>query len=178
VAHAVPCVRPEENIVQGLEERLGPEQTKKLLLAFVELLRVNGYFSRLQAMEMWLATRFLKFMVTPDRVRKRLADDTTLESTTRERGKAIANGQVQTNPPGAPPTIVVMGHTHVLDTTQNRYVNLGTWIDHVPGLADGQLSCSDLSLPVLVIDGDVASLYDCQNMVGTVASTGPLWSSP
>jgi UDP-2,3-diacylglucosamine pyrophosphatase LpxH len=177
VADAVPCVRPEENIVTGLQERLQPARTKKLLLALVELLRENGYFSPCQCLEMWVA-RGLKHLVTPDRVRRRLADDSKLADAVRTVGSAIASGKRATNPPGAQPTIVVMGHTHVLDTTERHYVNLGTWIDHVTGLSEEQLNRPDLTLPVLVVDGGGAALHDCQNMTSTVTDTKPLWTSP
>jgi UDP-2,3-diacylglucosamine pyrophosphatase LpxH len=178
VADAVSCVRPEENIVGGLVERLGPASTKKLLLALVELLRVNGYFSRCQRVAMWVATRWLKCMVTPDRVRRRLADDSKLADAIRNIGVDIASGERATEPPGAQPTIAVMGHTHVLDTTEKWYVNLGTWIDHVTGLTEEQLNKPDLTLPVLVVDGHAAALYDCQNMTSSVTDANPLWTSP
>jgi UDP-2,3-diacylglucosamine pyrophosphatase LpxH len=178
VAYAVPCVRPEENIVEGLEQHLDRETATQLLLALVELLRVNRYFSTREAMKMWVATRLLKFLVTPERVRQNLADDTRLATSTRQHGNAIASGTASTDPPGATPTIVVMGHTHELDTTQEHYVNLGTWIDHVAGLTESELDSADLTLPVLVIDDDAAALYDCQNLLGPVAATKAIWRSP
>jgi UDP-2,3-diacylglucosamine pyrophosphatase LpxH len=44
---AVPAVRPEENVVDGLEEHVGKARTRRLLLALVELLLQNGYFTGL-----------------------------------------------------------------------------------------------------------------------------------
>jgi UDP-2,3-diacylglucosamine pyrophosphatase LpxH len=178
VAYAVPCVRPEENIVDGLEEYLDRETATKLLLGLVELLRANCYFSTLDAMKMWVATRLLKFLVTPERVRQNLADDTELATSTRRHANAIASGTAPTDPPGAKPTLVVMGHTHELDITQEHYVNLGTWIDHVTGLTQSELDSADRTLPVLIIDDDAAALYDCQNLLGPVAATKAIWKSP
>ncbi len=178
VAYAVPCVRPEEKIVAGLTAHLGESRARKLLLALVNLLRVNGYFTGFDASKMWLASRLFTFLVTPERVQAALADDTKLAEQIRDYANAIADGKAATDPPGAAPSIVVMGHTHELDCTQRRYVNLGTWIDHVGGLGEADLARVDRSLPVLVIDDDGARLYDCLGLTGPVGSGRPLWTSP
>jgi UDP-2,3-diacylglucosamine pyrophosphatase LpxH len=175
-AHAVPAVRPEENIVNGLELYLGEDKAKVLLLAFVELLRVNGYFTGLDDAKVWLATHLLPFLVSPENVRKALADDTDLKSVTRSHAQAILAGQEQSSA-GPVPKVVVMGHTHELDATSD-YVNLGTWVDHVTGLAPADLINVDRSLPVLVIDQERAALYDCLAMTGRVDDCRVLWRRP
>jgi UDP-2,3-diacylglucosamine pyrophosphatase LpxH len=176
---AVPAVRPEENIVDGLEAHLGIKATGQLLLAFVELLLDNGYFKGLDEAKVWLATHMIPFLVTPADVRKALADDTDLKKVTREHALAILAGTEPAATPGAKPEVVVMGHTHELDGTES-YVNLGTWIDHVRGLSPDDIACVDRSLPVLVVygDGRTAALHDCRSMAKTVLECPTLWMRP
>lgn len=176
VAAAVPCVRPEENIVVGLEGYFGAHRAQELLIAFVELLRVNGYFAGFENAEMWLATHVLSGLVTPNKVRAALADDTHLALRMRTQASLILAGQ-DPAVPGPAPSIVVMGHTHELDWTTN-YVNLGTWIDHVDGLQPAELTRVDASLPVLVTNGHSASLHDCSGITGSVTTSQTLWRHP
>jgi UDP-2,3-diacylglucosamine pyrophosphatase LpxH len=174
VAQAVPAVRPEENIVTGLEAHLGENKAQDLLVAFVELLRVNGYFTGFDAAKAWLITHLFRCLVTPSAVRKALADDTDLKSITRRHAEAIQSAEEETIPAGPKPDVVVMGHTHELDSAP-AYVNLGTWIDHVSGLMESDLDKVDRSLPVLILDGEHGALHDCQGITGRVADGKVLW---
>lgn len=174
VAHAVPAVRPEENIVLGLEHYLGAERAAAMLRALVALLLANGYFSGWSRAQAWLTIRALPWLVSTARVRKVLADDTDLKTVVRDRAVEMLDGRGVAASGGPPPSTVVMGHTHELDAT-DRYVNLGTWIDHVRGLAPADIVCVERALPVLVATGSSASLHDCQGLSGTVADAPLLW---
>jgi UDP-2,3-diacylglucosamine pyrophosphatase LpxH len=172
IGNGVPAVRPEEKIVPGLQVYLDEKRLHTLLVAFVELLRVNGYFaSRFHDMEMWIATHVASGFITPAQVESRLHDDVQLSETTRHAAeKMLAAG------PDAP-KLVVMGHTHVFDGTSD-YVNLGTWIDHVGGLTREELATPDRSLPVLKIDDarHVGSVHDCQAWAGRVSECKMMWT--
>jgi UDP-2,3-diacylglucosamine pyrophosphatase LpxH len=174
VADAIPAVRPEENIVDGLEFYLGAAKARSFLVAFAELLRVNGYFTGFAEVKIWVATHLLRCLVEPQRVRSMLADDTNLKEITSRHADAILTNEEPTVPAGPRPGVVVMGHTHELDGDKS-YVNLGTWIDHVSGLAEVDLAKPDRTLPVLVVEEQDAALHDCQGMVGAVTDCRVLW---
>jgi UDP-2,3-diacylglucosamine pyrophosphatase LpxH len=174
VAHAVPAVRPEENIVLGLEQFLGADRAAAMLRALVALLLANGYFNGWSRAQAWLTIHALPWLVSTARVRKVLADDTDLKAVVRDRAVDILNGRGVSPSAGPAPSTVVMGHTHELDAT-GRYVNLGTWIDHVRGLAPADIVCVERALPVLVATGSSASLHDCQGLSGAVTDAPLLW---
>jgi hypothetical protein len=167
---AVPAVRPEENVVDGLEEYLGKARARTLLLALIELFLQNGYFSGLDWAKVWLATHLLPFLVSPAGVRQALADDSGIKDIARGHAEALLSGAEVTDSPASRPQVVVMGHTHELDGTPN-YVNLGTWLDHITGLRPADLSRVDRTLPVLIVQDDGrASLHDCSGLRGPIAS--------
>lgn len=178
VAEAVPCVRPEENIITGLEARLDADTMHRVLLAFVKLLLENGYLvGPLAHVKVLLATELLTSLLTPEKVRQALADDNALKESARAAAERILRGEHH----GLPPDAVVMGHTHELDWT-DAYVNLGTWIDHVRGLDAASLAQPDRTLPVLVLDeaSRWARLHDVQSFaphagVERVADCPVLW---
>jgi UDP-2,3-diacylglucosamine pyrophosphatase LpxH len=173
---AVPAVRPEENVLDGLEEYLGKARARTLLLALVELLLRNGYFTGLDRATVWLVTHLLPFLVSPARARRALADDSGIKTLARAHAEAILSGAEATDPPGVRPQVVVMGHTHELDGTRD-YVNLGTWLDHITGLGREDLGRVDRTLPVLVVAEDGgASLYDCRGLDGPISSAPILWT--
>ena len=180
VAGAIPCVRPEENIVPGLQGRLDPETLHRLLLGFVKLLLENGYFvGHLERLKVHIATDLLtSLLLTPERVREALADDNDVKEMARTAALEILKGTHLGVDPGNPPEAVVLGHTHELDMTES-YVNLGTWIDHVRGLGDDDLQQADRRLPVLVLDEAQkwARLHDVQDVVarGNVKACPVLW---
>jgi hypothetical protein len=130
-------------------------------------LRSNGYFTGFDKVRVWLATRLFRFLLTPDEIRDALRDDTNLSATTREQARRLLRDK--------PLKVIVMGHTHELDATKH-YVNLGTWIDHVPGLAHSDLVKVDRSFPVLIVyDDDSAALHDCRQLSGAVTDAHLLW---
>ncbi len=176
VTSAVPCVRPEEKYRCWARGISWGREGAKVLAAFVELLRVNGYFAGLENAEMWLATHVLSGLITPNKVRAALADDTRLAIHMRTQASLILAGH-DPKVPGTPPSIVVMGHTHELDWTTS-YVNLGTWIDHVEGLQPPQLARVDSSLPVLVTNGHAAVFYNCRALAANITTCPILWSHP
>jgi UDP-2,3-diacylglucosamine pyrophosphatase LpxH len=182
VAGAIPCVRPEENIVPGLQGRLDPDTIHKLLLGFVKLLLENGYFvGHLEQLKIRIATELLTSFLTPEKVRAALADDTDVKDQARQAATDILKGSataIDVGDGGSPPEAVVLGHTHELDTTES-YVNLGTWIDHVRGLGDDDLKHADRRLPLLVLDDEQkwARLHDVAGVVaaGNVKACPLLW---
>jgi UDP-2,3-diacylglucosamine pyrophosphatase LpxH len=176
VVAAIPCVRPEENIVTGLQVYLGPH-TGAFLRAFVKLLQDNGYFHGLTDVRIWLAMHFLRGLVTLDRVRDALRDDSDVASKAREASSRLIAGRGLVKDGEVPPSIVVLGHTHELDALPN-YVNLGTWVDHVRGLAPADLAAPDRALPFLVIDDPDVSLHDVREIAtrGSVTACHRLWA--
>jgi UDP-2,3-diacylglucosamine pyrophosphatase LpxH len=180
VANAIPCVRPEENIVTGLQGRLDADTIHKLLLGFVKLLLDNGYFvGRFAQAEIHLATGMLTSFLTPEKVRAALADDSNIKDQAKQAATQILQGGAEIDTgPGPAPEAVVLGHTHELDTDKN-YVNLGTWIDHVQGLGEDDLKHADRRLPLLVLDDEQkwARLHDVRGVVaaGGVAKCPVLW---
>lgn len=144
VAELIPSVRPEENLVAGLDAYLGDKELDTFLRAFVEILRANGYWSGLESALVHLGE--IVGLLTPARVRSELAGDGNVKQLVRQGAELLMPGL-------APDAIVVMGHTHELDST-NRYVNLGTWIDHVRGLDSASIAAMDRTLPVLVVDDE------------------------
>jgi UDP-2,3-diacylglucosamine pyrophosphatase LpxH len=163
-ADAIPAVRPEENVVTGLEGLLTKAKLHEFLVAFVELLRVNGYFHGLADAEVWVATHLLTPLLSPENVRKQLADDTGISMTTRQAAEEVLSGKRTLQGVIPPlPTVLILGHTHERDSTEN-YVNLATWIDHVTGLSPTELAAADRTLPVVVIDGTSATQYNVQHL--------------
>ncbi|MFI5297557.1 MAG: hypothetical protein ACHREM_05610 [Polyangiales bacterium] len=175
VTAAIPCVRPEENLVNGIQAYLGG-RTQEFLLAFVNLLQDNGYFHGVADVRVWLATHILSGLVSVDRVREALRDDTDVAAKARAAAGRVLDGLAFVPTGQSPPKVVVLGHTHELDATPN-YVNLGTWIDHVRGLGPTDLVAVDRTLPVLVIDGDAVSLHDVASIAasGSVTTCHRLW---
>jgi hypothetical protein len=124
----------------------------------------------------WLATHLLPFLVSPAGARWALADDSGIKILARGHAEALLSGAEATDPPGARPQVVVMGHTHELDGTRD-YVNLGTWVDHITGLRAEDLGRVDRTLPVLVVTEDGgASLHDCSGLGGPISSAPILWT--
>jgi UDP-2,3-diacylglucosamine pyrophosphatase LpxH len=162
VVAAIPAVRPEEEIVRGIEHYLGEKEARKLLIGFVRLLEDNGYFRGVQKSMIWLVTHELppvsslaRALVTPERMRKALPDDSKLKHMARAGAGTLRGGS----------QVVVMGHTHELDFGEG-YVNLGTWIDHVSGLSPEHLKAPDRRLPVLRarLEDQSAALWDAQGL--------------
>jgi hypothetical protein len=160
---AIPAVRPEENIVDGIREAVGDGEAAIVLRALVRLLYDNGYFSGVARAEVWAALHVTPHLLTPDRVRARLADDTDIKT----RFAAIADDIVHGRIAGFPhphTRMVVFGHTHEWDFADGSYVNTGTWIDHVDGLTKAALARPDRTLPLLRIEGDDVALYDVRGL--------------
>jgi UDP-2,3-diacylglucosamine pyrophosphatase LpxH len=176
VVAAIPCVRPEENIVTGLQGYLG-DHTSAFLRAFVKLLQDNGYFHGLTDIRIWLAMHFLRGLVTSDRVRDALRDDSDIALKSREAASRLLSGRGLVKGGEPAPSLVVLGHTHELDALPD-YVNLGTWVDHVRGLAPADLAAVERALPVLLIDGANVTLHDVREIetVGSVAACHRLWA--
>jgi hypothetical protein len=176
VVSAIPCVRPEENIVTGLQAYLG-DHTSDFLRAFIKLLQDNGYFHGLTDVRIWLAMHFLSGLVTVDRVRDALRDDNDVATKSREAASRLIQGRGLVKVGEQPPKVVVLGHTHELDGLPD-YVNLGTWVDHVRGLAPADLVAVDRTLPFLVIDGAEVNLHDVREIAarGSVKACHRLWA--
>jgi hypothetical protein len=176
VAKAVPAVRPEENVVQGIQRLVrDPKTFGRLLVGFVVLLHDNGYFKDAHWYERAIAGGgwLTELVVTPDRVRAALRDDGEIKDLVASKAEDVRK---RANPP---PRVVVMGHTHDFDGRSRDYVNLGTWIDHMTGLSDDEIAKRDQSLPVLRVDGDAAAVYDARDLFahGTLTSCPLLWSA-
>ncbi len=176
-AVAIPAVRPEENVVTGLEHLLAMEDVHAVLVAFVELLRINGYFAGFAEVAASIATHLVTGLLSPQAVRERLADDTALAADTKRAAEEVLSGKRTLDGVGVPlPKVLIFGHTHERDGSRN-YVNLATWIDHVTTLKKADLDDPDRTLPVVVINGDNATQYNVQRLreLGTVDRCPVLW---
>ena len=124
---AIPAVRPEENIVSGLAELPQFASNRALLTemlrAFVKLLDKNGYPIPFYA-------NLFSGMITIDRVRNSLRDDSNVDQILAEEASDMVAGVQDPLNLNKKPSIVVMGHTHDIDGAPG-YVNLGTWIERV-----------------------------------------------
>ena len=162
---AIPAVRPEENVVFGIQHYLSVEHTDRLVAAFVRLIVRNGYFTgwrRLLFLPLrhpvpWLSS-YMNGFLKPERLVAALKDDSGLAVEVHRRAEAH---RLTFDPP---PRLVVLGHTHQLDQSRH-YLNLGTWIDHVDGIEPHDLSKVDVSLPVLKLDNDGrCEVYDAREL--------------
>ncbi|HVY49439.1 MAG TPA: hypothetical protein VHB21_26285 [Minicystis sp.] len=177
VVTAVPAVRPEENVVHGLVRHVGRARASTLLRAFVELLRKNRYFEGLYDVEPWLARHPPGAEITADDVSEVLADDSDLKARTRKAAQRLLDGKVASASGAPPPRVVAFAHTHELDALA-RYVNLGSWVDHVRGLSAADFVRVDRTLPVLVMEGgERVTLRDAATLphVGRLDACPPLW---
>jgi UDP-2,3-diacylglucosamine pyrophosphatase LpxH len=171
---AIPAVRPEENIVDGIEATLPPKDTDACLRALVQLLYDNGYFHGIMRAEAWVALKAFPGVLTATRVRENLANDSDMKDVFRRSVAALIDGKDQRY--GAKKTkLVVLGHTHEFDYEVGRYVNLGTWIDHVPNLSAAALAAPDYSLPVLRVDGGAVVVHDLRPLI---AQPGKIAGAP
>lgn len=175
-AKAVPAVRPEENVVAGIQRLVGDQKkVGKLLVGFVVLLYQNGYFKEAAWYEKAIASGgwLTDLVVTPERVRAALRDEGGIKDLVASKAEEVRK---RANPP---PRVVVMGHTHDFDGRSQKYVNLGTWIDHMTGLSDGEIDQRDQSLPVLRVDETRAEVYDARDLLakGKLTSCARLWSA-
>ena len=165
---ALPAVRPEEQVIEGLSHYLNPEQLQRILIALSRLLQRNGFFRGPGAIIGWLLVHevpvlsaFFRSSITPARVRKLLPNELSLVRSARRGAEKIrglaklsashnSHNKAETGP-DARPDLVVLGHTHELDL-QPDYVNLGTWIDHITGLSPAALANVESALPVIRIN--------------------------
>ncbi len=171
---AIPAVRPEENIVDGIEAVLRQQESDACLRALVQLLYDNGYFHGLARAEVWTALHLLPGVLSAKRVRDSLANDTDMKDVFRQSVASLLAGKDQRY--AAKKTkLVVLGHTHEFDYELGRYVNLGTWIDHVPDLSAASLAAPDYSLPLLRVDGSSVVVHDLRALI---AQPGPLANAP
>jgi len=173
---AIPCVRPEENVVSGLVHYLGDAAANRVLLAFVKLLEENNYFHDWSAITTWVGVHLFPGSITRERVRAALKDDSEVAAMAKSGAEKILAGHALIPRGHALPKVVVLGHTHELDASPS-YVNLGTWIDHVRGLLPAELAAVDRTLPVLIVEGEAATLHDVRDLVtkDTVAECATLW---
>jgi UDP-2,3-diacylglucosamine pyrophosphatase LpxH len=144
------ALRPEEAVVSVLERWLDEKTFRKFFRAFLRLMAENHSMPR--------AVSWLAGLVSPDRVRRSVAEhDRLWERAGQTALKALERRRKL--PHGAPPPdVLVLGHTHVLDwavTGQRLYVNLGTWTER----AFDANSPRDASLPVLKLDAVQGRFY-------------------
>jgi UDP-2,3-diacylglucosamine pyrophosphatase LpxH len=161
---AIPAVRPEENIVDGIEAALPQKDSDACLRALVQLLYDNGYFQGLVRAEVWTALRLFPGVLTARRVRENLANDSDMKDVFRRSVADLLDGK-DPRYGGKKTKLVVLGHTHEFDYETGRYVNLGTWIDHVPNLSAPALAAPEYSLPVLRVDGDSVVVHDLRPLI-------------
>jgi UDP-2,3-diacylglucosamine pyrophosphatase LpxH len=205
VIAALPAVRPEEAVIEGLAHHLDKEQMSRLLIALARLLQRNHFFQGPAAVPAWLLTHDVPVLsklfrrgVTPARIRALLPKEEGLilgarKGAERLRAAAAKSAQKkliqQTNAAHnekpssesrARPRkkLVVLGHTHELDTLPD-YVNLGTWLDHLTGLSPEHIERAERSLPVLELSEEGrAVLYDARQ-IGTLCDSkqknGIIW---
>ncbi len=179
IAYAVPAVRPEEQVIDGLEQIIGDgAAVERLLVAFVTLLHENGYFRDDNVLERLAITVaehgvFTREVISPARVKAAMRDDGAMKQQLAAEAQKI---RALTTPT---PRVVAMGHTHDFDGGAPAYVNLGTWIDHVTGLDEARLAAADRSLPVLLVDGAGAAVYDASHLpaAGALAACPRMWAS-
>lgn len=183
---ALPAVRPEEESVTGMQLYLGEKDCKKVLLEFAILLQKNGFFSGPAAVPSWFLGHSFPFLsslirkkITPERVRAILPNEADVIRRSRE-GSLKLLSQLKRNNPQLNDAVIVCGHTHELDFT-SRSVNLGTWIDHIGGLAPQQIQGADRNLPVLMSsDTGRTQLMNIHTLVlcGSLEDCPILWSKP
>ncbi len=183
---ALPAVRPEEESVTGMQLYLSPENLKKVLLGFARLLQKNGFFSGSAAVPSWFLSHSFPFLsslirekITPKRVRAILPKEANIIRQARVGSEKLLAELIRNNPQ-LQDAVIVSGHTHELDSTA-RYVNLGTWIDHIDGLTPAQIEKADRNLPVLASANNGATqLINIHSIVakGSVWRCPVLWSKP
>ena len=154
IVAAIPAVRPEEAVIRGISEHLGPNEAHRLIKAFVRLIARNGYFRGWRAKLLAPLTRDVPIIsdvfesyLTPKHFISALSKGEKTRAHAREKAEQL-HAALQ-------PKIraVVLGHTHELDHSEH-YMNLGTWIDHITGVSLEHLRKADTSLPVMKIDPD------------------------
>lgn len=170
ILEAIPAVRPEEQVVVGLQEHLSTEDCQKMLLALTRLLARNRFFQGLSSLPGWILTheiplvsRLMRNGVTVQRVRSLLPKDEKLMADARSGAEKMRVELVRRDP-RFETALIILGHTHELDLQPN-YFNLGTWLDHIGGLKPEHLMNPEISLPVLSIyeDGQ-ACLYNVRDL--------------
>ncbi|HEX4459704.1 MAG TPA: hypothetical protein VIA18_17120 [Polyangia bacterium] len=171
---AIPAVRPEENIVDGIELALPQRESDAFLRALVQLLYDNGYFHGLARAEAWTALHVAPGVLTAERLRESLANDSDMKEVFRQSVAGLLDGRDQRYA-DKKTKLVVLGHTHEFDYELGRYVHLGTWIDHVPDLSAKSLSAPDYSLPLLRVDGNSVVVHD---LYALIARPGPIDTAP
>lgn len=171
---AIPAVRPEENMVDGIELALPQKDSEACLRALVQLLYDNGYFHGLARAEVWTALHLAPGVLSAARVREQLANDSDMKDVFRQSVAGLLEGKDERYA-DKKTKLVVLGHTHEFDYQLGRYVNLGTWIDHVPDLSAEALASPDYSLPLLRVDGSAVVVHDLRPLV---ARPGPIDGAP
>ena len=153
---ALPAVRPEEESVIGIQHYLNSEDCKKILLGLARLIQKNGFFLGKNAIPTWflshsfpIISKLVRQMITPERVRSVLPKEDQIKSKARKGCESMLDQLIKKNP-NLKKAIIIAGHTHQLDAT-DRYVNLGTWNDHISGLSPAQIQKADTRLPVFVM---------------------------
>ena len=183
---ALPAVRPEEESITGMQLYLSNEDCKKVLLGFARLLQKNDFFSGSAAVPSWFLSHSFPFIssiirrkITPERVRSILPKEVDIIRKARVGSEKLLVKLIRNNPE-LQNAVIVSGHTHELDST-SRYVNLGTWIDHIDGLTPQQIEKADRNLPVFV-DSETGSaqlvnIYSLASC-GSIGDCPVLWSKP
>lgn len=176
---ALPAVRPEEESVVGIQHYLSAEVSQKLLIGFARLLQKNGFFFGRTVIPAWFLNHSFPFLsdlilqkITPERVRSILPKEADMKFKARKDAEKMLAELIQQKPEFKN-AVIVAGHTHQLDFT-DKYVNLGTWVDHIDGLSPTHIQMAERNLPVFVLKDDkqaqlfnilsikqVKSLWDC-----------------
>lgn len=154
MVQAIPAVRPEERVIDGIEAVLPQEESDALLRALTQLLWDNGYFVGLGRAEVWLALRALPGVLTAQHMREHLGDHGELHAVFGAQLTALD----ETRYAGRGKRVQLMQRGGEGEAA--RPVNLGSWVDHVRGLLPAELARRERALPILrAADGEVV-VYD------------------
>jgi UDP-2,3-diacylglucosamine pyrophosphatase LpxH len=141
----VASMRPAESVVPMLRRWLTEPDFRRFFDAFLELLADNGYLKP--------PVSWFRFLITPERVRRRIQAQEKVWEDAADRGLATLRGDEPLPQGGPRPDVLVLGHTHVPDWAVHDcpgrenllYVNLGTWTER----ANDANSPLDTSMPML-----------------------------